>query len=88
MALAGGEVQLHTVAEDAVEQCGDIIFRHLVARDAEAERCDALVQDIEGLLVGFLGRSRHDVLAHIPFVVVLLVAADKRIFAGKRQRCL
>ena len=51
--------------------------------EAETDGVDAFVQDIQRLSVGFLGVGNNDVLANIPYVVVLLVAANEGELARK-----
>ena len=81
MALAGVEVQFDALALDAVKERLHKLAAHHVATEVEAQRVDTLVQDVESLGVGGFGVAVHvDVLAHIPCVVVLLVAANERKF--------
>ena len=82
--LTGAEAHLDAVAADAIEESLYERCAHLVARDAEAEGVDALVQDVQCLGVSLLGIVSLDVLTDVPLVVVLLVATDEGEFAGQR----
>ena len=78
MPLAGLEVQLHILRQDAVEQRGNSLLADVATGNLEAQGVDALVQDVECLGVGSLGVLCIDVLTHEPQVVVSLVTTYKR----------
>ena len=78
MPLAGLEVQLHILWQDAFEQRGNCLLADVATGNLEAQGVDALVQDVECLGVGSLGVLCIDVLTHEPQVVVSLVTTYKR----------
>ena len=86
MALAGGEVHFHDVAKDSVEQGLDEGCVDILSGKTEAQRVDALVQHVFRLGIGGLGIVGDNVLAYIPQVVVLLIAAHKGELARQRLR--
>ena len=83
VALAGAEAHLDDVAANAVKQRLDELGAHLVTGNAETEGVDAFVEDVQRLGVGFLGICDNDVLANVPLIVVLLVAAHEGELARK-----
>ena len=83
VSLAGAEVQFHCVGLDAFEQGGDEVRAELLAGHFEAQRSDAFVQQVECLGVGLAGICRINVLAHVPAVVVFLVASQVGKLAGQ-----
>ena len=83
-ALARAEVQLHALALYPLEQRLHKLLAYAVAAEVESQRVYAAVQYVEGLGVAFLGVFHLKVLAHVPRVVVLLVAAHERKFARQR----
>ena len=88
MTLAGLEVQLHILRQNAVEQRSHELLADTAAGNLEAQRVDALVQHVERLGVGSLGVLSVNVLTHEPQVVVFLVATHERELARQRVHCL
>ena len=84
--LAGREIYLDDVAIDAVEQLLNKLLADILSCDAERERVDALVENVECLSVGSLGIVGSDFLTDVPCVVVLLVATNKRELAWQSVR--
>ena len=83
LGAALAEIDLHGRDGDAFEQ-GLHLFdgKRLLVGEDEAEAFDALVQDVEGLFIGFLDADAEaNVLAGEP-VVVILDAADEGELAG------
>ena len=84
VALARLEVQFDAFGNNAFEQRLDRLFADHACGKAEAERIDALVEDVQRLGIGSLRIVAHDdVLAHVPQVVVGFVTTDERKFARK-----
>ena len=88
MTWTGAEVQVDNLAENAVEQRLDERSTHVLALDAEAQRVDTLVQDVECFGIGLFGIADCDVLTNVPLVVVLLVATNEGEFTRQGLRCL
>ena len=88
VALAGVEIDFNAFALNTFQQSGDELSAHLVARDAESERVNPFVEDVQRLCIGSGSIVGHDVLADIPLIGVLFVAAYEWEFAGQCFRCL
>ena len=86
--LTRREVQLHILRHDTVEQGSNKLLADAVAGDLEAQRINALVQDVKSLGIGSLGICGINVLTHEPKVVVFLVAANERELSWQRIHCL
>ena len=84
MTGTSGEVHLHHITEDLVEQCLDGLLADHLARDMESQRVDTLVEDIERLGIGSLRIfAHHNVLTNVPRVRVLLVTTHERELTGE-----
>ena len=83
MTLTGLEVQLNAFCVNTFQQGCNISCTQFVGGDDEAEAVNALVQDVQGLGVGFVGALTLDVLTDVPLVVGGLVAAQVGELAGK-----
>ena len=83
VALADGEVQLHALGANVLQQSVQIGGIQLLGFQVEGEGVDALVQHVKSLGIGFLGIGCVNFLAHQPAVVVFLVASQVGEFAGQ-----
>ena len=84
VSLTSREVQFHAVRTNILQQGFDIFRAQFFRLHMERERIHPLVQDIQCLGIGFLGRFHLDFLTNQPFVVVLLRSSEVRELTGKR----
>ena len=88
MTLAGVEIHLHDITENAVKQLLDEISTYRITWDCKRKGVDTLVQNVESLCIGSLGIRSVDFLTYIPQIIVFLVSTNEWEFVWHGIRSL